>query len=227
MQNVYKILAVGFLVVVVAACGPNKTTKTTKPVTQTQNIDPKNPTQDPRIPDLTGGLNIVLKDAVNYTGLKDLAHGVYPGDNNKLITPPVAVIKLGPARSAFPSGTILIAFEDVIGFWGAKLNSFWASNTGSTLDAIFSDDEFVLRVVGAIQGVNIAGAHLYYRVRTATETTQCKNVVNTCTYSGYWPSQPPCPQPDNVGICRAYMNTTNTQVKDLGTIQTGPIIWSN
>jgi hypothetical protein len=219
MKNVLKNLFVITAMVVVAACG-NQTQTPTTPTTNT----PTTNTNNNGVPDLTGALPILLTNgAPNYTGLNDLAHGVYPTDNGSLVGNARVLMRLGPQRSTTVTGSIIIAFEDLAGFWAAQLSTFETISTviNNTIDAIFSDDEFVLRVTGSLVGNNIQNGRIYYRVRGYNEN-QCKKVVVTCYgYPSWWP----CPQPDYNTPCRNYMSTTNTQVKSLGTFQ-GAALWN-
>ena len=205
------------VVLIVLGCGGGETKEIPSPADPSappQELTPPAPTTDPRLPDLSHAVPINLHDKTTYQGLQDLAKTVFP----PLVGDPLVSMRLTNTRDTNISGSILIAFEDRMGFWGASLDSFEGTGyrDSQRLDIIFADDEFALRAVGALSIDDLTGV-IYYRLRQ-TGDTQCKKFI--CTGWGCPTSQ------DLASICRTYMNTTDAHVKELGTFRTKYSNWT-
>jgi hypothetical protein len=204
----------------------NPLPKATDPNATTQTIPNTTPSTDPRIPDLSKAVAIHLDDNVNYTGLKDLAHVVYaPVIGDALIS-----MNISGGRTTSFTSSVLIAFEDHYGFWGALQNSFTGTTTrtSNSIDAIHSDSEFTIRIVAGLNGDTLSGS-IYYRIRQTGET-QCFATAVTCNYTGTPPANYsnycPYPTPDTSAACRNYMNTGLAAVKRLGTFNSSYSSWT-
>jgi len=213
----------------VIRCSKEETTGIPTPTpppgpTNNGGFDPTTPPNiDPRLPDLSKAVGVTLADSTTYSGLQDIATNVFlPLVGDSLVS---MNLELGADSSL--SGSLLFAFEDQLGFWGALLPSFPGTGqiTGGMLDIIFSDDELVLRTVGSFSGDQLNGT-IYYRVRQSGED-QCLPVTVTCELvitdpgDAWWYNPTPpdydCDfEEDVVSPCRAYMNLSETEVKALG-----------
>ena len=192
-------------------------------------VPPPVPTPDPRLPDLTGAVPINLIDNINYTGLAELAENVFP----PLVGDAKIRLQFTNTRAQNINGNVLIAFEDNQGFWGAELTSFPGTSVHATttLDAIFADEQIVIRTMGTLSGDDLNGT-IFYRNRQPNDTA-CIQTQFTCDEmiyrNGSWIrhsyTEPPFPigcqltVADTVTPCRTYMNPTNTQVKRLGSFR--------
>ncbi len=202
------------------SCGGNEEnsnpipTPSQDPTPNPTSIPTPTPSVDSRLPDLTNAVSIRLTDAVNFSGLKDLAKTVFL----PLVGDSKIKMSIDGGRENSVSGSVLISFEDSEGFWGAQLSSFDKTGirTSDMLDMIFADDEFVLRVVGTISEDNIYG-NIFYRIRVPNDY-ECKKIVVICppVYTWpYWYLPNNCNENiDLVTPCRNYMSFE--LVKNLG-----------
>lgn len=212
-------------------CGDTGSTTTGAPpvaVTPTPPVDevdplPEVPTETtPGLPNLTGSAALALTDNINYTGLTDIAGNIV----TPIVGDPQALLKITNTRDQSVEGTLLVSFEDKLGFWGADMTSVPKSgvNTSQSLDILFTDNALTFRVVASRLGDNLLST-LYYRVRQSGET-QCLPVKCYFNWAGQQYEVPfnslycPIPEPDVVGTCRNYMNPTDSAVKVLGTFST-------
>lgn len=235
-RNFSKVAVFFVAFIVLISCGKDETTSAPSPLDLDPPTDPFDPAPPPdddtRVPDLEKAVTVALTDPVNFSGLEDIANFVFA----PLVGDPLVSMDLLVDRSTGISGSILVAFEDQIGFWGAILNSFKGTSTISSgaLDMIFADDELVLRTIGTISGDTLNGT-IYYRVRV-TGDDECKPVTVTCQtnttpgdpFCQMYPWYPTCqanpnPNPpecdfevDTVTPCLSYMSISNSSVKDLG-----------
>jgi hypothetical protein len=211
------------MLVLISACGESEESgsiPTPEPPTTPQTVPftpPVEPPVDPRIPDLRNAVPIVLTDSVNFSGLEDLSQVIFL----PIVGDPLVKINISDGRSQSVSGDVLVAFEDREGFWGAQLESFEQTGirTSTQIDMIFADDELVIRVVGVIVGNDLNGV-VYYRQKQAEEN-ECRKVVVTCDPVGpFFPAgngSGSCDTTVDVSTpCRAYMSTSLSQVKQLG-----------
>ena len=81
---------------------------------------PTTPVPDPRIPDLSLAVPMTLPDPNDFSGLEEIAGAVFA----PLVGDPLFEMRISGGRSQDVTGTILVAFEDREGFWGAQLDSF-------------------------------------------------------------------------------------------------------
>lgn len=196
----------------IAACGGGSSSSSSAPVPNANNgggtLNNPGNTVDPRLPNLSRALAINLTDKTGYQGLIDIA---------KLVVTPIVGdalihLTLPNDRTTEVSSTVIVAFEDRVGFWGAQLSSFpgTAFRTSSSLDIIYSDSQLSLRVLAAMTSADQVFGRIYYRVRQSGET-QCQKVTVT-----YCPPGQTCTPPDTATPCRKYMELNNSSVKDLG-----------
>ncbi len=205
----------------VAACG--KSSETTNGVPTP--VDPSKqgggnnpyivptPTPDPRIPDLSTATALRLVNPTDYSGLEEIANIVYL----PLVGDPKIAMKIsGADRSNDVTGSVLVAFEDQVGFWGAQLTSFPGTGyrDSSNFDMIFADDELVVRVVGAIGSNNKFDGNVYYKMHVSTDTA-CRPKTICTTYNGSTTCVPEDPA-ITASNCRAYIQPGASLVKQLG-----------
>ena len=223
------------VLLVAVACGKDSQTNApaapaapTPGPTTTLSSDPR---QNPNLPAaLKNSAEIRLTDALNFTGLQDLAG---------IVTAPVVEtfisLTLPNNRDVGAiSSQILVGFEDDFGFWAALLNSFdgAATRTSTSLDAIYSSSKFTFRVTAGINGTNLVDPRVYYRVRGSGET-QCEKVTYSCqVWNGSaWVASNSCPNSppadDSANRCKLYMNLGNSAVKQLGTFTATTTQWLN
>jgi len=213
--------------VFLSACGQTGSKTTGVPI----GAAPTNPTTDPDplpenpdpvtpgLPSLTGSAALALTDNINYTGLSDIAGNIV----TPIVGDPRALLKITNTRDQAVEGTLLVAFEDKLGFWGADMVSVPKSgvNTSQSLDILFTDNAITFRVVSSRMGDNLLST-LYYRVRQSGEK-QCLPAKCYYTWAGQQYEVPfnsiycPVSAPDVVGTCRNYMAPNQTNVKVLGT----------
>lgn len=221
------ILSLGAGIFLLGACGQTGSTTTGAPVA----VTPTNPTPDvdplpdlptettPGLPDLSGSVALALQDNINYTGLSDIAGNIV----TPIVGDPRALLRITNTREQSVEGTLMVSFEDKLGFWGADLVSVPKSgvNTSQSLDILFTDNALTFRVVASRMGDNLLST-LYYRVRKTGEN-ECLPVKCYFNWAGQQYEVPfnstycPIPAPDVVGTCRTYMEPGNTDVKILGT----------
>lgn len=230
----YLIVAVALLVI--SACGGEDEetgVPTPVPPTPTTPQAPFTPAPAPeldsRLPDLTNAVALRLDDLVDLSGLKDIAKNIFP----PLVGDPLVRASISGGRDTKVEGEILLAFEDAEGFWGAIVPSYKDASfrVNDVVDMIFADDDLVVRLIGAITGEELSGK-IHYRIPSETDD-DCKRTLVTCEIVG--PVQPGAPLPelppecnqtvDNSAQCRAFMNTTETDVKLLGTFKTKYSNW--
>ena len=242
MRNVIlKLFFFFFPMFLIFACGQTSSTTTPVPTPPPPveddaptDFSPAPPPVDPRLPDLSKAVALNLKDKT-LKGLKDLAVAIFP----PLVGDPLILMDFSNGRGTEVEGSVLLSFEDAQGFWGARLDSVSGVGTRSadTLDMIFADDEFVLRIVGALS-TDIMNGTVFYRLRAIGEN-QCKRPVLTCeiyyddpTLHGYPPGVlPPIPPECNeppawIAPCRAYMNLSDSHVKELGSFKATQSEWA-
>lgn len=248
MQKSLKLFAFLTVALIVISCGKENETSVvptaeTETTSTSENFVPAPPSEtDDRLPDLSQAVNLILEDAINFSGLKDIAKVVL----TPMVRNPLVALTLNLDRSNI-SGNILLAFEDQLGFWGAIVSSFEGTNslTGDVLDMTFSDDELVLRMIGSILGDTLSGT-VFYRIRE-TGDDQCKPVTVSCETT-YTPGGPLCqlypwipecqvdPDPNppecevetnTVVVCKDYINTGNAEVKNLGAFSGSLTDWAN
>lgn len=221
LKRMFKYALVGILVLGLSACGGQDESITvpqpTDPTNQNDGGDldpPTIPGPDGRLPDLTKAVPMLLADGLN--GLTDIFNFVVP----PLVGDPLVLMNISGGRSNVVTGSILVVFEDAVGFGGAQLNSFEevGVRTSNYIDMIFADDELVLRAVTFFSGDDLNGT-VYYRVRQAGEN-QCKKIIVNCF------GNPFCnPNPDVETPCRNYMNLGNSAVEELGTFNANYADW--
>ncbi|MEZ4752344.1 MAG: hypothetical protein R3B54_17440 [Bdellovibrionota bacterium] len=227
MKSVTKILSYALVVLFVAACGQSSSTTAPTPVppgTTTNNspFPDSNLLSNTNIPDLSKAVAVNLQDKVNLTAIYDMVSDFTP----PLVSDPLVSMTLTKS-GVNVAGNILFSIEDELGFWGAIINSFGATGKfqNNVLDVIFSDDEMVMRTIGSVSGNTLSGS-LYYRMRASGED-QCKPVTVYCdvtlpsNWMPWWPSPElpaECNATPNVDpACSAYMNTSASAVKKVGT----------
>jgi len=210
------------------ACGQTGSNTTGVPVSAAP-VNPPSPEVDPlpevptepnpNLPNLSGSVALALTDNVNYTGLSAIAGNIV----TPIVGDPRVLLKTTNTREQSVEGTLLVSFEDKLGFWGANMVSVPKSgfNTSQSLDILFTDNALTFRVVASRMGDNLLST-LYYRVRQSGET-QCLPVKCYYTWAGQRYEVPfnslycPIPAPDVVGTCRSYMDPAQSAVKVLGT----------
>lgn len=196
------------------------------------------PGTDPRIPDLSRSVAILLRDSTNYSDLAALAGNVFP----PLVGDARVAQTISGGRSTVVTGGILVAFEDSEGFWGAQIPSFETAGirTSTFIDMIFADNDQVLsngtvihgiiiRSVGLLSGDTISGA-LYYRMRQTGEENMCTPATTYCYPVGPLPPNFPwgwggC-NPATIDVvtpCRNYMSGTGVTL--LGTFSAAYSNW--
>lgn len=231
-RKVFDLFLLMGMTVFFSSCGQSSNQSNAIPQAQDPNAKPQQkldvpttPGVDPRLPDLSKAVSINLTDKTNYTGLKDIAGDI----SLPLVGDPKISMAYMPSAK---KGTVLLAFEDKWGFWGASIPSFdgTGSKTSTAFDMIFSDNELVVRVKGVLNGDSFTNAStIYYRVRKAGEDA-CKKSTTTCDIidPGYnWgPFNCPYPQPDTLTPCLQYMNTANPDVKSLGKFEGSYSKWA-
>lgn len=236
------LLLIGFTI---AACSNTTQTSGSVPTpsnpasgTQTTLTVPT-PSQNPNIPDLTNAVPINLVDKTSYSGLMDISSGqVYP----PLVGDPLIDMQLTSGGGTVVNGQVLVAFEDSQEFWGAELPSFNGMGTAlaNSLDMTFADEDLVVRVIGSISSGTLNG-NIYYRVRQSGEIA-CENVTVTCELSGYIyattsrgvrqlighsrDSSQCNTNYDTVTPCQQYVDTSNPQVKQLGSFEATYSNWA-
>lgn len=230
-QFLFPLVSAALSVLFLVSCGATNSTTTGAPTVVdngggtgngTGNPDPLptgGTTPTPGLPDLTGSVALALTDNVTYSGLSAIAGNI----SAPIVGDPKVLLKITNTRTQSVNGTLLVAFEDRMGFWGANMTSVKGTgvNTSSSLDIIFSDDALTLRVSSSRLGDNLLST-LTYRVRQTGET-QCLPAKCYITWAGQKYEVPfssaycPLPTPDVAGTCRTYMNTSNNSVKNLGT----------
>lgn len=213
-------------------CGDTGSTTTDAPPVPVAPTDPSDTNVDPLpeipteptpgLPDLSGSAALSLSDNINYTGLSDIAGNIV----TPIVGDPQALLKITNTREQSVEGTLLVSFEDKLGFWGADLTSVPKSgvNTSQSLDILFTDNALTFRVVASRLGDTLLST-LYYRVRQSGEN-QCLPVKCYFSWAGQQYEVPfnsiycPIPEPDVVGTCRNYMDPSDSSVKTLGTFST-------
>jgi hypothetical protein len=222
----FPILSLSLGLLFLAACGETGSNTTGIPTAGGEDVegpttplpeDPGNTTSG--IPNLSKSAVINLEDKINYSDLIAIAGNVV----TPIVGDPRVLLKITNTRSEKVNGTLLLAFEDKLGFWGADMNSVADTgvNTSSALDIIFSDNALTVRITASRLG-EILLSHIHYRVRQSGET-QCLPASCYITFGGIKYEVPfgsqwcPIPKPDTAGICRSYMTTTQAAVKKLGT----------
>lgn len=234
LKTFYKNLTVTLFVglsFVLIGCGQQ--TGSNKAIPQVQDPDdkakqplniPGTQVPDARLPDITRAVGINLTDKTNFLGLKDLASDFalpLVGDPG---------ISMAYTSSAKPDGSVLLYFEDKLGFWGAALPSFagTTSKTSTSFEMIFADSELVVRTTATLVGDQLDGT-IYYRLKKSGETA-CVKQTTTCDIIN--PGQNwgnftcPYPQPDTATPCIQYMNTANPDVKNLGKFKSKYSQWA-
>lgn len=225
---IFPVLSAALGLLFLTSCGATGSTTTGIPTVTpptgggpTSPLPEEPPTTTPGLPDLSASVAINLRDKVTYSDLSAIAGNIV----TPIVGDPRALLKITNTRNQSVNGTLLVAFEDKLGFWGADMKSVPGTgvNTSSSLDIIFSDDALTLRVQASRLGDNLLST-LYYRKR-ATGETQCLPVKCYITFGGVRYEVPfgsawcPMAAPDVAGTCQAYMNpiSSNTAVKQLGT----------
>ena len=189
---------------------------------------------------MTNAVPIDLVDETNLTGLKDIAEGqVYP----PLVGDPLINMTITSGGGTVVNGQVLVAFEDSQEFWGAQLPSFNGMGVAlaNSLDMTFADEDMVIRVMGSINNGTLDG-NIYYRMRQSGDT-ECENVTVTCEPDGYIYATTgrgvrqligfhsrddgQCnTNYDTVTPCQQYIDTTNSQVKQLGSFEATYSNWA-
>jgi hypothetical protein len=205
LKRLITFFSIGSLLLI-SACGGSSSSSvptTATPSTTPTTVTVPTVTSNPALPNLTNAVSINLVDKTNYSGLAAISGNIYP----PLVGDPYLSMTLTYGRTTPIAGTILVAYEDSIGFWGAQVNSFPGVDTytATSFDMTFADDDLVFRSVGTLTNGSLTG-NIYYRLRQSTDTgTECKTV--TVSNGSYY---------DNVTPCVNYMNLSNAQVTNLG-----------
>ena len=209
------------------------------PIPQTQTPLPNVITTPSNLPSwVTGAAHLRLAITRDYSGLSEL-FGVrvfepVVGD------PKVSMMLLGAAASL--EGTVYYAFEDDKGFTYSEVPSVpgAGSKSAAVIDGIYSDDFVSVHVVGTVNSTGTAapGAGFYYRMRKAGDS-------GTCPQPNGKLAQDPCRRYQvcdqyyngqcysawrvvvDVPCCRNYLQTTNANVKFLGTFDVDIANWSS